>query len=64
MHTDIHASRGIWIHDPSFREGEDGSCLGERGNCDVRHTSLLFFVGYWTTLSVSSLYNADDTMIN
>jgi hypothetical protein len=34
MHTDIHASSGIRIHDPNVREGEDGSCLSPRGHCD------------------------------
>jgi hypothetical protein len=33
-HTDIHASSGIRAHDPSVREGEDGSCLRPRGHCD------------------------------
>jgi hypothetical protein len=36
LHTDIHASSGIQTHDPSVREGEDGSCLRPRGHCDRR----------------------------
>jgi hypothetical protein len=35
-YTDINASSGIRTHDPGFRAGEDGSCLGPRGHCD-RH---------------------------
>jgi hypothetical protein len=32
--TDIHASRGIRIHDPSVRADEDSSCPRPRGHCD------------------------------
>jgi hypothetical protein len=35
-HTHIHACSGIRIHYPSVRAGEDGSCLGQRDNCDRR----------------------------
>jgi hypothetical protein len=34
MHTDIHALSGIRTHDPSVREGEDGSCRRPRGHFD------------------------------
>jgi hypothetical protein len=30
----LYASSGIRTHDPSVRAGEDGSCLGPRGQCD------------------------------
>jgi hypothetical protein len=33
-HTNIHTLSGIRSHDPSVREGEDGSCLGPRGHCE------------------------------
>jgi hypothetical protein len=40
-HTDIHASSGIWTHDPSVRTREDSSCLRPRGHCDRQLISLL-----------------------
>jgi hypothetical protein len=33
-HTDIHILSVIRTHDPSFRAGEDSSCLRPRGHCD------------------------------
>jgi hypothetical protein len=33
-HIDIHASSGIRTHEPSAREGEDGSYLRPRAHCD------------------------------
>jgi hypothetical protein len=32
--TDICASTGIRTHEPSVRNGKDGSCLRQRGHCD------------------------------
>jgi hypothetical protein len=57
-HTDIHASSGIRIHDPSVRVGEDSSSLKPRGHCNrpsclsllqiviyfVRYPSFIFLV--------------------
>jgi hypothetical protein len=40
-HTDIHASSGIRTHDPSLREGKDGSCVRPRGHCGRRKLMLL-----------------------
>jgi hypothetical protein len=34
MHTDIHSARGIRIHDPGLRAGEDNSCPRPRGHLD------------------------------
>jgi hypothetical protein len=52
-HTDIHGSSGIWTHEPSFRVGEDGSCLRPRAHCDrllhkinILKNLVNFFVGY------------------
>jgi hypothetical protein len=36
MGTDIHASNGIWTHDPSVCVGEDISCLTPRGHLEGR----------------------------
>jgi hypothetical protein len=36
---DIHASSGIWTHDPSVRGGEGGSRVRPRGHCG-RHQAL------------------------
>jgi hypothetical protein len=38
--TDIHGSSGIWTHNPSVREGEDGSCLGPRDHFDRPHNCI------------------------
>jgi hypothetical protein len=35
-HTDIHASNGIRIHDPTVRGSADNSCLWPSGHCDRR----------------------------
>jgi hypothetical protein len=40
-HTDIHASSGIWTHDPSVWAGEDSSCLRPLGHCDWLQRSLV-----------------------
>jgi hypothetical protein len=32
--SNVHASSGTRTHDPSFRAGEDSSCLRRRGHCD------------------------------
>jgi hypothetical protein len=33
-HTDIRALSGVRTYDPSFRAGEESSCLRPRGHCD------------------------------
>jgi hypothetical protein len=48
--TDIHASSGIWIYDPSVRVGEDESCLILHGHCDWLTTNN-------STLSLLNLFS-------
>jgi hypothetical protein len=42
--TDIHASSGTRTHDPSFRAGEDCSCLRPRVHCDQSSLPLPFLI--------------------
>jgi hypothetical protein len=47
-HTNIHASSGFRIHNPSIRVGEGSSCLRPRGHCDrLSGLSLLQIVIYF-----------------
>jgi hypothetical protein len=52
-HIDINVSSGIRTHDPSFRAGEDDSCLRPHGHCDrpsVYHSQNLFLKADFNTV--------------
>jgi hypothetical protein len=52
-HTDIHASSGIRIHDPSVRTGEDVSCFRLRSHCDRPLTVVrMSFYSIWYAYAI------------
>jgi hypothetical protein len=49
LHIDIHASSGIRTQDPSFPEGEDGSCFTPGNHCDQQLNICLSYL-QWTKM--------------
>jgi hypothetical protein len=67
-HTEIHASSGIRIHDPSARASEDGSCLRPRGHCGCLSEVMFRILGkrsiLWTANSVVHVVKFSPNLLN